>query len=339
MMITIPRHTGRARAALLSAVLSVGLCAGLASPPTAQAQGARWPDKPIKLVVPYPPGGNVDTAARIVAPGMQEALGQPVVIENRAGAGGLIAGEFVAKSAPDGYTLFFTANSPLMHAPLIFNRPVYQWDKDFVTVGMVSYSHIVLQAHPGVAARSVQELIELAKKEPGKLTMATPSAGTTNHLLSELLQSTAGVSFLTVHYKGNAAATTDLLAGQVQIAFDQVSVALPHLRSGRLRALAVASDKRVASLPEVPTFIEAGFKGLEGGTFTGIVAPAATPREVVARLNAVLNRTLADKVVIDKFDALGAESRAVSPEQFHAYLKIEHDKWTPVIKRAGITAK
>ena len=300
---------------------------------------AKWPDKPVKLVVPYPPGGNVDTAARIVAPGMQESLGVPVIVDNKAGAGGMIAGEFVAKSPADGYTLFFTANSPLLHAPIIFNRPAYQWDKDFTPVTMISYTPIVLQVHPSVAAKTLRELLELARKEPGKLSMATPSAGTTNHLLAELLQSTAGVSFLTVHYKGNAPATTALLAGEVQMNFDQVSVALPYLKQGRLRALAVATSARVGSLPDVPTFAEAGVPGIEGGTFTGIVAPAGTPKEAISLLHAAAAKALADKSVVEKFGALGADARGNTPEQFHAYLKNEYDKWTPVIRKAGITAK
>ena len=309
----------------------------LAIAPLAQAQ--TWPDKPVKLVVPYPPGGNVDTAARIVSPGMQEVLGQPVIIENKAGAGGMIAGEYVAKSAADGYTLFFTANSPLLHAPIIFNRPAYQWDKNFTPVSMVSFTPIVLQVHPSVPAKTVRELIDLAKKQPGKLTMATPSAGTTNHLLSEMLQAVTGASFLTVHYKGNAPATTALLGGEVQMNFDQVSVALPYIKQGRLRALAVATGTRVASLPEVPTFAEAGIAGIEGATFTGIVAPAGTRPEVVAKLQMAVAKALADKSVIEKFNALGAEARGNTPEQFSAYLKNEYEKWTPVIKKAGITAK
>lgn len=303
------------------------------------AQAQAWPSKPVKLVIPYPPGGNVDTAARIVSPGMQEFLGQPVIIENKAGAGGMIAGEFVAKSAPDGYTLFFTANSPLLHAPIIFNRPAYQWDKDFAPISMVSYTPIVLQVNPGVAAKSLRELLDLAKRQPGKLTMATPSAGTTNHLLSELLQGVAGVSFLTVHYKGNAPATTALLAGEVQMNFDQVSVALPHIKQGRLLPLAVATTARVASLPDVPTFAEAGLAGVDGGTFTGIVAPASTPKDVIARLHAAIVKALADKSVVEKFVTLGAEARPNTPEQFQAYLANEYGKWTPIIKKAGISAK
>jgi tripartite-type tricarboxylate transporter receptor subunit TctC len=317
--------------------LVAAACAALAMLAT-PVRAQKWPDKPVKLVVPYPPGGNVDTAARIVAPGMQEALGQPVIVDNKPGAGGMIAGEFVAKSPADGYTLFFTANSPLLHAPIIFNRPAYQWDKDFAPVSSVSFTPIALLVHPSVPAKSVKELLDLARKEPGRLTMATPSAGTTNHLLSELLQSLAGVSWLTVHYKGNAPASTAMLGGEVQLGFDQVSVSLPFIKQGRMRALAVTTEKRVPSLPDVPTFEEAGVKGMEGATFTGIVAPAGTPREVIVRLQAVLAKVLADKSVIDKFDALGAEARATTPEQFNGYLKAEYDKWTPVIRKANIKA-
>ena len=314
------------------------LAAALALLATLPALAQKWPDKPVRLVVPYPPGGNVDTAARIVAPGLQEAFGQPVIIDNKPGAGGLIAGEFVARSAADGYTLFFTANSPLLHAPIIYNRPAYEWDKDFTPVSSVSFTPIVLLVHPSVPVKTVRELLDLANRDPGKLAMATPSAGTTNHLLSELMQAITGARWLTVHYKGNAPATTAMLAGEVQLSFDQVSVSLQFIRQGRVRALAAATEKRVPSLPEVPTFEEAGVPGLEGATFTGIVAPAGTHKEIVARLQAALAKVLADKPVMDKFEALGAEARATTPDQFHAYLKKEYDKWTPVIRKANIKA-
>jgi tripartite-type tricarboxylate transporter receptor subunit TctC len=316
--------------------VACALAAILALPGAAVAQ--KWPDKPVKLVVPYPPGGNVDTAARIVAPGMQELLGQPVIVENKAGAGGMIAGEYVAKSAPDGYTLFFTANSPLLHAPIIFNRPAYQWDKDFAPVGSVSFTPVVLLAHPSVPVRTVKELVDFATREPGKLAMSTPSAGTTNHLLSELMQGLTGARWLTVHYKGNAPASTAMLGGEVQLSFDQVSVSLPFIKQGRVKALAVTMEKRVPSLPDVPTFAEAGVRGMEAATFTGIVAPTGTPREAIARIHAAMAKTLADKTVIDKFDALGAEARSTTPEEFTAYLKAEYDKWTPVIRKANIRA-
>lgn len=300
---------------------------------------AKWPDKPVRLVIPYPPGGNVDTAARVVAPGLQEALGQPFIVENKAGAGGMIAGEAVAKSPADGYTFFFGANGPILYSPIIFGRTPYLWDRDFTPVGSVSFTALVLQVHPSVAASSLAEFIEMAKKSPGKLLMASPGAGTTNHLLSEMLQSRSGATWTTVHYKGNAPATTDLLGGQVQFNFDQVSVSLPYIKQGRVRALAVSSPKRVTSLPDVPTFDEAGLKGLEAETFTGILAPAGTPKEIVAELNAALAKVLRDKSVMEKFEGIGAEARSLTPEAFGAYLKKEYETWAPIIKRANITAK
>jgi len=318
----------------LATVCLAVLALGAATPATAQ----QWPDKPVRLVVPYPPGGNVDTAARLVAPGLTQAFGQPFIIENKAGAGGMIAGEFVAKSAPDGYTFFFTANGPLLFSPLIFGRSPYQWDKSFVAISSVSFTPLVLQVYPSVPAKSLADLLALAKKEPGKLTMASPGAGTTNHLVSELLQTATGASWTTVHYKGNAPATTDLLAGRVDFNFDQVSVSLPYIKQGKARALAVTSTKRVPSLPDVPTFEEAGLKGMDAATFTGILAPAGTPKEILVRVSTALSTVLQDRGVIEKFDAMGAEARGTTPEEFQAYLQREYDKWAPVIKRANIKA-
>lgn len=302
------------------------------------AQAQKWPDKPVKLVVPYPPGGNVDTAARIVAPGLQEAFGQPFIVENKAGAGGMIAGESVAKSAPDGYTFFFGANGPILYSPIIFGRSPYSWDKDFTPVSPVSFTPLVLQVHPSVPAKTLAELIDMAKKQPGKLLMASPGAGTTNHLLSEMLQSRSGAAWTTVHYKGNAPATTDLLGGQVQFNFDQVSVSLPYIRQGRVRALAVSAAKRVPALPDVPTFDESGYRGLEAETFTGILAPIGTPKDIVSQLNAGLGKVLREKTVVEKFDALGAEARGSTPEAFGAYLKKEYETWAPIIRKANIKA-
>lgn len=303
------------------------------------AHAQNWPTKPVRIVVPYPPGGNVDTAARVIAPGLQEALGQPFIVENKAGAGGMIAGEHVAKSEPDGHTLFLAANGPLLFSPLIFNRTPYHWEKDFVPISSVSFTPLVLQVHPSVPAKTLGELLALARKEPGKLMMASPGAGTTNHLVSELLQSITGAKWTTVHYKGNAPATFDLIGGQTQFNFDQVSVALPYIKEGKLRALAVTTEKRVASLPDVPTFAEAGVKGMEAATFTGLLAPAGTPKDIVDKLSVALGKVLKDKQVIEKFDALGAEARGSTPEEFHRYLKKEDATWTPVIKRANINAK
>lgn len=313
--------------------------ASLALVLAAGAHAQNWPTKPVRIVVPYPPGGNVDTAARVIAPGLQEALGQPFIVENKAGAGGMIAGEHVAKSEPDGHTLFLAANGPLLFSPLIFNRTPYHWEKDFVPISSVSFTPLVLQVHPSVPAKTLGELLALARKEPGKLMMASPGAGTTNHLVSELLQSLTGAKWTTVHYKGNAPATFDLNGGQTQFNFDQVSVALPYIKEGKLRALAVTTEKRVASLPDVPTFAEAGVKGMEAATFTGLLAPAGTPKDIVDKLSVALGKVLKDKQVIEKFDALGAEARGSTPEEFHRYLKKEDATWTPVIKRANINAK
>src|SRR6478672_3781782 len=232
-----------------------------------------WPAKPIRIVVPYPPGGNVDGAARIIASELQKSLPQPILVDNKAGAGGLIAGESVAKAEPDGYTLFLAANGPLLFSPVIYNRPLYHWQKNFAPISMVSLTPLLIQVHPSVPAKTVPELLALAKAKPNAVTMASPGAGTTNHLLSELLQKQTGVSWTTVHYKGNAPATNDLLGGQVQFNIDQVSVAQPFIKEGRTRALAVIAPKRVPWLPDVPTLEEQGIKGVEGQTFTGLLAP------------------------------------------------------------------
>lgn len=311
------------------------LAGALAGPAMVQAQD--WPAKPVRLVVPYPPGGNVDGAARIVAAELQKVLPQPVLVENKAGAGGMLAGEMVAKAEPDGYTLFVAANGPLLYSPTIFGRSLYHWNKNFAPISTLSLTPLVLQVHPSVPVKTVPELIALAKAKP--LSMASPGAGTTNHLLSEMLQRVTGAKWLTVHYKGNAPATNDLLGGQVQFNFDQVSVAQPFVKDGRTRAIGVIAPKRVPWLPDVPTFEEQGIKGIEGQTFTGVLAPAGTPAPVIARLGAELRKILEDPAVVAKFYAAGAQARWMSPQDFTAYLQKEESTWIPIIKAANIRAE
>lgn len=313
-------------------------CAVAVFATTALAQ-SQWPDKPVRLIVPYPPGGNVDSAARIISERLGAVFNQQFLVENKAGAGGLIAGEFVARSAPDGYTFFVGANGPILFAPLIFKRDVYHWKKDFVPVSSVSFTSLVLQVNPSTPYKTVAQLLEAGRNPAVKLSMASPGAGTTNHLLSELVQEQSGAKWLTVQYKGNAPATSDLLGGQVDFNFDQVSVALPFIKDGRTRALAVSSPKRLSQLPDVPTLQEAGFKGLTAETFTGVLAPKGTPPEIVKRLSDALQKLLAEKGVQDKFAGLGAESRGSPPEQFTEYLTAEDERWTPIIKKINITSQ
>jgi tripartite-type tricarboxylate transporter receptor subunit TctC len=303
------------------------------------AHAQKWPEKPVRMILAYPAGGNSDVAARILAPRLQEIFGQAFLVENKPGAGGMIAGELVAKAPADGHTLFFTANAPILFSPMVYGRTPYIWHRDFVAVAPVSYTPLALVTHPSVQAKTVAELIGLAKARPNQLMMACSGVASTNHLLSELLQMASGASWETIQYKGNAPASTDLLGGQVQFAFEQVSVSLPHVRSGKLRALAVATAKRVRTMPDVPTFAEAGYEGIEGETFTALFAPAGTSREVVMRLSTAITTVLQDKVVIEKFAALGAEARSSTPEEFTEYLRREDAKWTPVIKRANIRAE
>jgi tripartite-type tricarboxylate transporter receptor subunit TctC len=303
------------------------------------AAAQTWPDRPVTVVVPYTPGGNVDTAARVVANGLGAELGQPFVVNNRPGAGGLIGAEYVAKAKPDGYTLFFTPDGSLLFSTLILHRDAYDWRRDFIPIGAVSYTPLVLQVNPSLPVKSVADLIAMAKKDPGKLMMSTPGSGTTNHLVSELLQSLTDAHWTTVHYKGNAPATTDVMSGQVQFNFDQISVSLPFIRDGRLRALAVTSNKRVPDLPDVPTFEEAGIKGMQAGTTTGLFTPANVSADIVEKLSKALARVLKQKDVIDKFSAIGSQVPAMSPAEFSAYLNENDAKWTPIIKKAGIDAQ
>jgi tripartite-type tricarboxylate transporter receptor subunit TctC len=329
-----PRSLGEDLMRLLAIVL-IAVSAVTAGP----AVGGTYPERNVRLIVPYPPGGNVDTAARIVADKLQQRMGQPFIVDNKAGAGGMIGGEAFVKSDHDGYTLFVGANGPVLFAPIINQRDAYYWKRDFIPITSISMTPLILEVYPKTPAKTAKEFFDLVRSEPDKLTMASPGAGTTNHLLSELVQSELGLKWVTVHYRGNAPATNDLIGGQVQFAFDQVSVGLPFIKNGNVRALAVTSPHRLASLPDVPTFAELGYKDFDAQTFTGLFAPAGTPPEIINKLHDEMVAVLKDPTVVDKFDKLGAESVAMTSAEFTAYLEHEDAKWIPVVRKANIKAQ
>ena len=319
------RHTLGLAAIVVSLVVSVG-----------SSVAQTWPQKPVKLVVPYPPGGNVDGAARIVADKLQEALGVAVVIENKAGAGGLVGAESVAKAEPDGYTLLIGANGPILFAPETSSRRAYEWRRDFAPVSAISLTPLALQVHPAQPEKTFKEFIDTARTQAGGLKMSSPGIGTTNHLLSELMQAKLGVSWVTVQYRGNAPATNDLIGGHVQFNLDQISVALPFIKDGKTRALAVTGPKRLADLPDVPTFAELGYPEFDGQTFTGMMAPARTPPAVIGRLHAALVKVLDDAGVKARFKSLGADTAPMSVADFRAYLEKEDATWIPLIRKLAI---
>ncbi len=302
----------------------------------ASAAHAAYPEKAIRIIVPYPPGGNIDITARALAPGLTEALGQQVVIDNRGGAGGTIGAELAAKSAPDGYTLLLGSTGTLTTAPALYPRLGYDPVKDFATTSLVSSVPLVMVVHLSVPARNIKEFIALAKSRPGRITMASAGSGTTNHLSGELFQALTGTKMIHVPYKGSGPALIDLMGGQVDVHFDQLSSAIGFIQSGKLRALAVTTLKRAASMPELPTMNESGIPGFDASTFTGIVLPAATPRDVVTKLHAALVKVLRLKSTRDSFTRFGAETLESTPEEFARFVRDDLAKWSKIIREAGI---
>lgn len=319
------------RLALFSAALALTL--PLAAPAAAQS----YPDKPVTLVVPYPPGGNVDISARILAEALSRKFKQTFVVENKAGAGGQIGGNYVARSTPDGYTLFVSSNGPLQIAELVFAKPMYQWKQVFHPISTIALSPVVLTASPKLTVNSVDELLAKAKAEP--MVMGSPGAGTINHLASELLQLQSGVKWDTAHYRGNAPEITDLIGGQVLFSFEQTTVAMPYYTSGKLRPLAVASSERVPMLPNVPTMKELGYKDYEAVTYTALVAPKDTPKAVIDALAAATREVLAEPDVAKRLTDSHAIPHGLSPEETTRFLDAETAKWSEVIRRANITAE
>jgi tripartite-type tricarboxylate transporter receptor subunit TctC len=313
-------------------LLSVVLLTLLAQPAAAQP----FPSKPVVLVVPYAPGGNVDVSARVLQAAIGDALGQPVVIENRPGGAGLIAGDYVARAEADGHTLLVGSNGPVILGPLTMAKPAYLWEQAFAPVSSLAFATNMLLVRPSLPAGSVHELVDYAQKNPGKLTLATSSVASINHFLGELFRLKAGIKWTEVHYRGNAPAINDLIAGHVDVGFQQLVDSLQHLQSGKLRALAVPGSRRVAALPAVPTMAEAGFPDVEGITFNGIFAPKRTPKDIVERLSAAIRAALQKPAAVDQLAALGSDARGSTPEEFTRFLAEETAKWGDLVKKANI---
>ena len=318
---------------LLKTLLIAALALGLAS-----AARAEFPERPLKMLVGFSAGGGTDVAARIVAPGLADALGQAVVVENRPGASGLIAAEAVARSAPDGYTLMMGSQTTLAVAPELYRKFTLDAPRDFAGVALTSTSPLVLVVNPKVEAHSVTELIALAKAEPGKLNFASGGVGTTPHMAGELFRLTAGINVVHVAYRGEAPAINDLLGGQIPMMFSNLSAVIGQVRAGALRALAVASPQHSPTAPDIPTLAEQGLAGCEVETWFGVVAPAGTPRPAIDKLNAGLRRVLALPDTQKRLAGLGMAAAADSPEEFDAYIKAEITKWGKVIRDADIKA-
>jgi tripartite-type tricarboxylate transporter receptor subunit TctC len=295
-----------------------------------------YPSRPVRLIVPFAPGGNVDITARAVAPGLSEALGQQVIVENRPGAGGTIATDFVAKAPPDGYTLLMGSSSVMTNGPALYPKLPYDVIRDLAPVGRVSVVPLAIITHPSVPARTAKDLIALAKAQPGKLLMGNAGVGTTNHLVAELFLISTSTRFTLVPYKGSGQALIDLIAGHLDAHVDQISSALPYVKANRARAIAVTTGRRSSQLADVPTLAESGVPGFDASTVTGILAPAATSREIVQRLNTVLVKVLAAPAIKERFASLGADVLPSTSEELGAFIREDLAKWVKVVKQAGI---
>ena len=311
----------------------VALCALTLSLNGAGAQS--YPNKPVTLVVAFTPGGPSDVLARIVGKKMQEILGQPFIIENRPGAGGNIAAEQVARSAPDGLTLLMGNNSILATNAALYKKINFDPEKDFIPISLIGTQANILVVNPKVQANTMAELIELAKKNPGKMNFASSGHGAAAHLSGELFKSEAKVDIVHVAYKGAAPALQDVIAGHVDMMFATAASVVGHIRSGQVRALAVTTPKRTAVMPEIATIDELGLKGFDATTWHGLVVPAGTSKEIIAALYDATKKTLADPRVQKQLGDLGVDIVGNSPQEFTAYIKAEIPKWTAVVKASG----
>jgi tripartite-type tricarboxylate transporter receptor subunit TctC len=302
----------------------------------AHAQG--YPTRPIKVIVPYPAGGATDFFARAVFPKMGEVLGQPVVVENRPGAGTAIGASEVARSAPDGYTLLLGDAGTYAFNPTLYKKLSYDPVKSFAPVSLTGRFALILAVNPAVVnASTVAEFVDIARREPGKINYGAPGPGSPIHLAMELFKDRAGLVMTAIPYKGGADAMNDLIGGRIGAMFPDIASGLPQIRGGKIKAVAVASEKRVAALPDVPTIGESGYPGFEAWAWQGFVAPVGTPADVIAKLNAAFVKVMADPALRQRLAESGFEPQTSTPEEFAAYMKSEIAKWEKVIRAANIS--
>ena len=315
-----------------SAIIPLAVVAALAG---ADAAAQTYPTKSVRVIVPYAPGGNTDFTARVIAAKLSEVFGQQVVVENRPGGATNIGSDLVAKAAPDGYTMLMGGASNAINMSLYQKLP-YDTLRDFAPVILCVKGANVLAVHPSLPAKNLKELIALAKAQPGKLNYASSGLGSSNQMAGELLKMMAKINIVHVPYKGNAPALTDLIGGHVEILFSGVPALVPHIKDGRIRAIAIGSLKRFRALPDVPTIDESGLKGYEATTWFGLLAPARTPKEIVARWNTEVGKIIASREVSERFLNEGVEPMGGTPEQFGAFIRDEINKYAKVVKAANL---
>ena len=332
---SIRRVTGSLRLALVVALFAAGNAFAKAA---STGAGMVYPNKPIRLIVPFPPGGGNDVIARIVGQKLTERFGQPVIIDNKGGGNGVIGLNALAQAAPDGYTIGVGAAGPMAVNPSLYDSLSYDPVRDFAPITNMVMFPLLLVTHPSLKIKTIPELIALARAQPGKIFYASPGSGNSGHLAGELFNAMAKVQITHVPYRGQGPAVSDLLAGQVQMLYSSIPSVIGYVQQGRLNAIAVGSSTRVASLPNVPTIAESGVAGYEAYSWVGMIAPAHTPRDIVARLNREIVEILKQKDVEDKLTQQGAIPVGDSPEQFGSYISAEIRKWGAIVKSANIKA-
>ena len=300
------------------------------------AYAQTYPSKPVRIIVMYGPGSTIDIIARLISPKMTESLGQPVIVENRPGAGGAIGMDMAAKAVPDGHTLTIGATGPSVTNPLLYPKTPFDPLRDFSYVSQLATGPAVIAVHPSVPVKTLKDLVALAKVRPGQLNYGTPGVGTSPHLAGELFKMVSATNIVHIPYKGNAEAITDLLGGQISIVFTGVPPVVPLTQAGKVKLLATTGVKRIPALPNLPTIAEAGYAGAGMSIWYGLAAPAGTPREIVTRLNKEMIRIMALPDIKERFVQLGAEPTTSTPEEFTALVREELAKWRKVIRAAGI---